>query len=173
MNKTFNLDEISYGAEDLLPTGEYDPRDSVVRVSFCIRGDVLLYFKAKARETGVEYETLMNAVLQTHIEKEINMENEEFFTFAKLPRDGHHQHVANANGILIVSFKSKNGLSFYSYRGLSDDDQFNLAAIPLEDLGSYINKNIVREKVKYVAKNITDKVSLDDEKTATVKWSDL
>ena len=60
--------KIRYSKKDVLTPGEFDPKESKVRISLFIDGDVLMAFKEAAKSTSHgEYQTLMREKLRESI----------------------------------------------------------------------------------------------------------
>ena len=60
--------KIRYAKKDVLPPGDFDPKESKVRISLFIDGDVLMAFKEAAKSTSHgEYQTLMREKLRESI----------------------------------------------------------------------------------------------------------
>ena len=59
---------IKYGTVDLLDD-EFDPKNIKIRVTTFIDQEVLIALKALAKENGKRYQTLLNAILRSHLLK--------------------------------------------------------------------------------------------------------
>lgn len=77
--------KIKYGKKDLLPKGEFNPRDVKIRISIVIEGDLLEAYKDAAKlTTHGQYQTLMKEKLREGLlPPELGSMSEQDFEFLK------------------------------------------------------------------------------------------
>lgn len=58
--------KIKYGKKDLLPPGNFDPKDSEVVISFFIPGDLLQELKKEARRKKLPLSKVIYLILESY-----------------------------------------------------------------------------------------------------------